>query len=329
MILEVEGLETHFIDRDRENRVRIARALNGVSFSVARGEVLGLVGETGAGKSLTAYSVLGLLRPPAVIVAGRVMFEGQDLSKASPDRMNAIRGRRIGLVVQSPRSSLDPLSRVGAQLVRVQRAHRDITAGAARQRALQILESVGIPDPARVAEALPHELSGGMAQRVLIALALVNEPDLLIADEPTTGLDVTVQAQVLELLRSLVITRGLATMLITHDLGVVAHYCDRVAVMYAGRIVELGPVAAVFGSPAHPYTRELVDSTPERLELGAQPPPSAPPPDLYDLPSGCHFQPRCPLRDVRCESLPPKRSAGIGHHVHCVRFGEPGSGIRR
>jgi oligopeptide/dipeptide ABC transporter ATP-binding protein len=317
-ILSVEGLETHFVSRDAENRVRTARALNGVSFSVDRGEILGLVGETGAGKSLTAYSILGLLNAPARIVGGRAMFEGRDILGLPAAEMNKLRGRRIALVVQSPRSSLDPVARIGHQIVRAYRDHQGGDAAEVRARAVAMLESVGIPDPKRVADAYPHELSGGMAQRALIALALINEPDLLIADEPTTGLDVTVQAQVLDLLKSLVASRGLATIVITHDLGVVANYCDRVAVMFAGRIVEQGPVRDVFGDPVHPYTRELVDSTPERLKIGAQPMVGAPPPDLFALPGGCHYRLRCAFAETRCESEPPEIARRGGGMVRCV-----------
>ena len=318
-ILSVEMLETHFVSRDADNRVRTARALNGVSFSVDRGEILGLVGETGAGKSLTAYSILGLLNAPARVVGGRAVFEGRDILGLSASEMNKLRGRRIALVVQSPRSSLDPVARIGDQIVRAYRDHQRGDAAEVRKRAVAMLESVGIPDPQRVADAYPHELSGGMAQRALIALALINEPDLLIADEPTTGLDVTVQAQVLDLLKSLVISRGLATIIITHDLGVVANYCDRVAVMFAGRIVEQGSVRSVFGGPVHPYTRELIESTPERLKIGTQPMVGAPPPDLFALPSGCHYRMRCTLAEPRCESEPPQVVLRGGGMARCER----------
>ena len=321
-LLDVRGLETHFISRDNRNRIRIARALNGVDFKVARGEILGLVGETGAGKSLTAYSVLGLLKEPARVVGGTAMFEGVDLLSLSPAELNRLRGRRLALVVQSPRSSLDPLSRVGDQILRVLRAHHNLPAAEARARVLKMLDAVGIPDPERRYRAWPHELSGGMAQRVLIAMALVSDPDLLIADEPTTGLDVTVQAQVLDLLRSIVLSRGLAAVIITHDFGVVANYCDRVAVMFAGRVVESGTVRAVFTAPTHPYTRALFEAMPERLQLGTQPRVGAPPPDLYDLPEGCHYRLRCPLAGPDCARDPPQRALGPEHVVACHRVAE-------
>ncbi|HEV7268976.1 MAG TPA: ABC transporter ATP-binding protein [Falsiroseomonas sp.] len=316
-LLDVRDLHTHFIARDLDNKVRTARALNGVSFSLAPGRILGLVGETGAGKSLTALSVLGLLKPPARIVGGQALFEGRDLLALPPDELNALRGSRIGLVVQSPKTSLDPLARIGAQLVRLQRAHRlTPSAEEAEARAVEILASVGIPDPQRRLRAWPHELSGGMAQRVLIAMALVNEPALLIADEPTTGLDVTVQAQILDLLRAMALARGIGAVIITHDLGVVAHYCDEAAVMFAGQVVEQGPVGPLFARPAHPYTRALIAATPERLTLRAQRPTGSPP-NLYALPKGCLYRDRCPIAEARCATAPPLVALPEGHVASC------------
>lgn len=313
-LLSVRDLHTHFVSRDLNNRVRTARALNGVSFDLAPGEILGLVGETGAGKSLTAMSVLGLLKPPARVVSGQAWFDGTDLLALPADAMNRLRGGRIALVVQSPKASLDPLARIGAQLVRLQQAHGGATGESARARGEAMLRAVGIPDPARRMQAWPHELSGGMAQRVLIAMALVNGPRLLIADEPTTGLDATVQAQILDLLRDLVRAENIGVLLITHDLGVVAHYCDRVAVMFAGQVMEDGSVATVFEAPAHPYTRALLDSTPERLRPGTARP-SAPPPDLTALPAGCLYADRCPDAAPVCATPPPVR--GQAHQARC------------
>jgi oligopeptide/dipeptide ABC transporter ATP-binding protein len=316
-LLEVRDLHTHFIARDLDNRIRTARALNGVSFTLPPGRILGLVGETGAGKSLTALSVLGLLKPPARVVGGQALFEGRDLLALPPQELNTLRGSRIGLVVQSPKTSLDPLARIGAQLVRLQRAHRpDLSAAAAERRAAEMLVAVGIPDPQRRLRAWPHELSGGMAQRVLIAMALVNEPTLLVADEPTTGLDVTVQAQILDLLRDLTRARGVGAVIITHDLGVVAHYCDEAAVMFAGQVVEQGPVGPLFAAPAHPYTRALIAATPERLQLRA-PRPSGSPPNLYALPEGCLYRDRCPVAEARCATSPPSIALGAGHAARC------------
>jgi oligopeptide/dipeptide ABC transporter ATP-binding protein len=314
-LLSVRDLHTHFVTRGLDNQVRTARALNGVSFDLAPGEILGLVGETGAGKSLTAMSVLGLLKPPARVVQGEARFQNEtDLLALPPERMNALRGGQIALVVQSPKASLDPLARIGAQLVRLQQAHGGPGGAAAMARAEAMLHAVGIPDPRRRLAAWPHELSGGMAQRVLIAMALVNEPKLLIADEPTTGLDVTVQAQILDLLRELAREKGIGVLLITHDLGVVAHYCDRVAVMFAGQVMEAGSVGAVFRTPAHPYTQALLAATPERLRRGVANLTYAPP-DLGALPSGCLYADRCPQAAPPCATPPPVR--GTAHTARC------------
>lgn len=316
-LLTVEDLHVHFAAHDLHDRLLVARALNGVSFAVSAGEIMGLVGESGAGKSLTALAALGLLRPPARIVAGSIRFEGTELVGMAERELNRIRGTRMAMVVQSPRAALDPLARIGAQLVRVQTEHRRIGKSDALSRAREILAEVGIPDPDRRLAAWPHELSGGMAQRVLIAMALVNEPRLLIADEPTTGLDVTVQAQVLDLLRGLVAKRGLGAIMITHDLGIIAHYCTRVAVMFAGTIVEEGPVRRIFAAPAHPYTRALLDSTPKRLAARGVRGGVGAPPDLYALPEGCVYADRCPKRAPACAVPPPRATLGPGHAAAC------------
>lgn len=316
-LLRVDGLHVHFVTRDLDNRLRVARALNGVGFEVDAGEILGLVGETGAGKSLTALSIMGLLRPPARVVAGAVGFDGLDLSALPPEALNRLRGDAMALVVQSPRTSLDPLARVGDQLVRVQREHRRVSRREALEHAVAMLEAVGIPDAERRMRAFAHELSGGMAQRVLIAMALINEPKLLIADEPTTGLDVTVQAQVLDLMRDLVRARRMAALIITHDLGIVAQYCDRVAVMFAGTIVESGPVGEVFRASGHPYTRALLASTPERLVLGSRVAFAGAPPDLHALPAGCAYSDRCPRAADRCAVAPEPVPLGPGHLTRC------------
>jgi len=319
-LLEVEDLHTHFVSRDIDDRVRVARALNGVSFSIAPGRTLGIVGETGAGKSLTAQSVVGLLRPPARIVKGSVRFEGRELTTMPARELNRIRGSEIAMVVQNPRTSLDPLTRVGDQLVRLHQIHDRGPKAASRRHALEMMDAVGIPDPASRARAWPHELSGGMAQRVLLAMALMNAPKLLIADEPTTGLDVTVQAQILDLLRDLVARFDMATMIITHDLGVVAHFCDDVAVMFAGSIVERGPVREVFAAPAHPYTQGLIGATPERFRPGGPRTVGAQPPDLYDLPEGCPLRPRCALARDICVASVPARELSPGHVALCHRI---------
>ena len=316
-LLDVDNLCTHFVSRDLGNRIRTAHALNGVSFHVDQGEILGLVGETGAGKSLTAQSICGLLRPPARVVGGNVSFNGQNLRALSESELNKLRGHEIALVVQNPRTSLDPLARIGDQLVRLHRAHNDVSTAVAHKHALDMLEAVGIPAPAQRAKAWPHELSGGMAQRVLIAMALINDPKLLIADEPTTGLDVTVQAQILDLLKDLVERLNMGAIIITHDLGVVAHYCQRIAVMFAGSIVETGSVEQVFGAPAHPYTRNLIAATPEKLAFGSNLILGGAPPDLYNLPSGCHHRDRCQYATELCETPPPAREMSTGHIAHC------------
>lgn len=317
-LLEVEDLHVHFVSRGLDNRVRVARALNGVDLSVAAGRIVGLVGETGAGKSLTAQAVLRLLRDSARIVRGAIRFAGIDLLGAGPTQLSALRGNRLSLVVQNPRTSLDPLARVGDQLLRVRAAHHPReAAAAARRRAVDMLAAVGIADPDARMRAWPHELSGGMAQRVAIAMALVNEPELLIADEPTTGLDTTVQAQILDLLRGLVEARGMAALIITHDLGVVAQHCGRVAVMYAGRVVEEGPCEAVLVAPAHPYAEALTRAVPERLRLGAGEIQAGPPPDLFRLPEGCAYRDRCPRADAGCAAPPPRILRPDGGGVVC------------
>jgi oligopeptide/dipeptide ABC transporter ATP-binding protein len=237
------------------------------------------------------------------------------LDNMPAEALNALRGRRLALIVQNPRASLDPLTRIGRQLMRIYRHHGGLRD--ARQRALEMLELVGIPDPSSRFDAYPHELSGGMAQRVVIAAALINKPDLLIADEPTTGLDVTVQAQILDLLAARVCEAQMGAILITHDLGVVAQYCNRVAVMYAGRIVEIGEVDEVFRNPAHPYTQTLLESTPERLRIGHARPRNPPPPDLYALPQGCAYRDRCCRVDEHCAAVPPKREIAVGHAAFC------------
>ena len=316
-LLGVDDLHVHFVARDGEDRERTARALNGINLSLAYRQVLGLVGETGAGKSLTALAIVGLLRKPARRIRGRIVLAGTELSALPESELSAIRGSRIGMVVQSPRTALDPVARIGAQLVRAQQAHRRLSRSEAWERAEAMLAAVEIPDPPRRMRSWPHELSGGMAQRVLIALSLINDPELLIADEPTTGLDVTVQAQILDLLRAKISERERGALIITHDLGVVAQYCDSVAVMFAGSIVESGPVAAVLVAPRHPYTQRLLASAPDRITIGQSVARSGAPPNLYDLPPGCSYRDRCPHAVAACAEPPPGTAVGDGHLVHC------------
>ncbi len=291
-LLEVKGLQTSFYTRDG-----VVRAVDGIDFHVDRGEVLGLVGESGCGKSVTSLSILRLVAKPGRIEAGEVLFDGQDLLRLDNDAMRRIRGEQIAMIFQQPTSSLNPVWDVGRQIAEVLEIHRNMKEKAARGRALELLRMVGIPDPERRLRAYPHELSGGMAQRVMIAMALACEPDLLIADEPTTALDVTIQAQILDLMRHLREETGTAIILITHDLGVVAEMCDRVAVMYAGEIVEQTDVVSLFRNPRHPYTRGLIGSVPVmgvvRDELEVIP---GNVPNLIDLPPACRFAPRCLAR---------------------------------
>jgi peptide/nickel transport system ATP-binding protein len=283
------------------------RALDGVSFDIAAGEILGIVGESGAGKSLTGAAIIGLLDPPGRVCGGQVLLEGQRIDDLPREAMRRLRGRRIGAIFQDPLTSLDPLYTVGRQLVETLRTHRPSSARAARERAIELLRQAGVPAPESRLAQYPHELSGGMRQRVVIALALAGEPQLIIADEPTTALDVATQAQVLRLLRGLTQAHGASVMLITHDMGVIAETCDRVAVMYAGRVVEIGPVAEVIRRPAHPYSAGLMASVPSLSDAGgrlAQIPGALP--RLDEIPAGCAFHPRCPKASPRCSAERPE-----------------------
>jgi oligopeptide/dipeptide ABC transporter ATP-binding protein len=321
-LLEVKNLQTHFF-----TRAGLVRAVDGVSFQLGRGELLGLVGESGCGKSVTALSLMRLVASPGKIVGGEVLFDGVDLLQLSEPKMRAIRGDDVAMIFQDPMTSLNPVYTVGEQIAEALRLHRKLSRRQAREAAVEAMREVSIPDPARRADDYPHQLSGGMRQRVMIAMALACDPKLLIADEPTTALDVTIQAQILELLDGLRKTRELAVLLITHDLGVVAEVADRVAVMYTGRIVEASPVAELFARPKHPYTEGLLRSVPkltaaevqkvERLQTieGTVP-------KLTDLPPGCHFAPRCPHRMPRCTvgaRIPLyELEGGVG--VRCVLY---------
>lgn len=298
-------------------------ALRGVSFDVARGEALGLVGESGCGKSVTWLAALGLL-PAKTQIAGSVRLAGEEMLGAPPATLDRVRGGRVAMIFQDPASSLNPVHRVGRQIAEALALHRGLSGAAARAEAKRLLDTVGIPDAARRLDAYPHEFSGGQNQRVMIAMALAGQPDLLVADEPTTALDVTIQAQILELLQGLRREMGMALVLISHDLGVVAETCDRVAVMYAGRIVEEAPVERLFDAPAHPYTRGLLGALPEidgprrRLSaiLGGVPEPWA-------MPPGCAFAPRCGWRIAPCDDgTPPDLALASGHRAACLRARE-------
>lgn len=310
--LEIEDLHAHVVRRNST-----AKLLNGVSLAIDRDEVVGLIGETGAGKSLTAWATVGLLEPPVQVVRGRIEFLGTDLLSLSEDKMRHIRGRKLGLIVQNPRGSLNPMRTVGKQLQTAYLTHNEVNSREATDHVVRELEAVGIPDPERRAKGYPHEMSGGMAQRVLIAMAMMGKPDLLIADEPTTGLDLTVQAQILDLIRARSRATQASALLITHDLGVVANYCDRVAVMFAGRIVEQATTREIFLNPQHPYTAALINSVPERLRIGQGAPVAGQPPDLENLPDGCHYAPRCEFAETKCSSTVPLVQISSGHSALC------------
>jgi peptide/nickel transport system ATP-binding protein len=302
-LLEVRELCVDFPQR----RGGSLRALDGVSFDIAPGEILGVVGESGAGKSLTGAAIIGLLDAPGRVSGGEIRLEGQRIDDLPPERMRRLRGRQIGAIFQDPLTSLNPLYTVGRQLVETLRAHLPLTRAQARERAIELLRQTGIPAPETRIDQYPHEFSGGMRQRVVIALALAGEPRLIIADEPTTALDVAVQAQIMALLRKVSQAHGAAVMLITHDMGVIAGTCDRVAVMYAGRVVEIGPVQEVMHRPAHPYTAGLMASVP-RLdgEPGRLAQIEGALPRLGAIPPGCAFHPRCPKASARCEIERPE-----------------------
>ncbi|MER3410381.1 MAG: dipeptide ABC transporter ATP-binding protein DppD [Thermoleophilia bacterium] len=313
-LLEVRGLKTTF-----ETPRGSVRVLDGLDLSVGRSRILGLVGESGSGKSVTAYSILRIVRPPGRVVGGHVIFEGRDLLSLSERAMRRVRGKEISMIFQDPRGFLDPVARVGDVLCEVIRTHEGASRREARERAGELFRSVGLPAPERVMRAYPHELSGGMAQRAMIALALACSPQLLIADEPTTALDVTIQIQIVRLLAELRAQLGLTIMLITHNLSLVAEICDEVAVMYAGEIVERGPALELFERPLHPYTIGLLKARPTILP--AQGPLADIPgrvPDLLQPAPGCRFAPRCFLaQDVCFESAPELRVLGPGRLSRC------------
>jgi oligopeptide/dipeptide ABC transporter ATP-binding protein len=320
-LLEVQNLKTYFYTEDG-----VVKAVDGVDFVVYPGEVLGLVGESGCGKSVTSFSIMRLISQPGKIVEGEITFDGQNLLNLTETEMTRVRGNRISMIFQQPQTALNPVFKVGDQIAEVLTIHQDFGKENGRNRAIELLSMVGIPDPEKRADAFPHELSGGMAQRVMIAMALACVPELLIADEPTTALDVTIQAQILDLIRDLRNKVGASVILITHDLGVIAEMAERVAVMYAGRIVEQADVRDLFANPLHPYTRGLMGSIPilgktkERLEVipGTVP-------NLVNLPPGCRFAPRCEARiehqlQICTETEPDLIPASSEHLVRCWLF---------
>jgi peptide/nickel transport system ATP-binding protein len=312
-LLQVKNLVVEF-----PSRHGTLRALDSISFDIAPGEILGVVGESGAGKSLTGASIIGLLEPPGRIASGSITLQGERIDQLNSDQMRHIRGRKIGAIFQDPLTSLNPLYTVGRQLMETIQAHLPVSHEEARQRAIRLLQDTGIPAAAERIEHYPHQFSGGMRQRVVIALALAAEPQLIVADEPTTALDVSIQAQIIGLLKSICKERGAAVMLITHDMGVIAETCDRVAVMYAGRIAEIGPVHQVINQPSHPYTSGLMAAIPdmssdrERLNQidGAMP-------RLNAIPTGCAFNPRCPQVVDRCRQERPELMQATATQAAC------------
>jgi oligopeptide/dipeptide ABC transporter ATP-binding protein len=317
-LLEVKNLKTYFYTEDG-----VVRAVDGVDFEIYPGEVLGIVGESGCGKSVTSLSIMRLISIPGKIVEGEINFDGKNLVKATEEEMMQVRGNRISMIFQQPQSALNPVFRAGDQISEVLNIHQDFGKEKGRERAVELLKLVGIPEPERRADSFPHELSGGMSQRVMIAMALACVPDLLIADEPTTALDVTIQAQILDLMRDMKQQLGSAMMLITHDLGVIAEMANRVVVMYAGEIVEQSPVTSLFDKPHHPYTQGLIGSIPvlgeirERLDVI---PGSVP--NLINLPQGCRFAPRCRARvennlAICTDKHPSLIEVSEGHKVRC------------
>ena len=322
-LLQVKNLVVEF-----PGRRGTLRALDDISFDIAPGEILGVVGESGAGKSLTGAAIIGLLEPPGRVASGQIFLEGQRIDNLGYEQMRPIRGRKIGAIFQDPLTSLNPLYTIGRQLVETIQAHLPMTASQARTRAITLLEDTGIPAAAQRIDHYPHQFSGGMRQRVVIALALAAEPKLIVADEPTTALDVSIQAQIIMLLKDICAKRGAAVMLITHDMGVIAETCDRVAVMYAGRIAEIGPVHEVINHPAHPYTSGLMaaipDITADREHLhqidGAMP-------RLNAIPQGCAFNPRCPQRFDRCTQDRPGLLPAGATRAACWLHAQTGAAV--
>ncbi|WP_424814200.1 ABC transporter ATP-binding protein [Roseococcus sp. YIM B11640] len=319
--LEVRNLHTHFF-----TRAGVVKAVDGVSFSVGRGKIMGLVGESGSGKTVTGFSIIGLVDPPGRITEGQILFHGQDLAKISEEEMRQLRGNRIAMIFQDPMMTLNPVLRVDTQMIETVLAHTKVSKEEARQRCRDALGMVGIPSPEERLKSYPHQFSGGMRQRVAIAIALLHRPELIIADEPTTALDVTIQGQILAEVQKLCAETGTAMIWVTHDLSVVAGLADDIAVMYAGRVVEDGPVSAVLDKPLHPYTHGLIGSVPSRNKRG-EPLRQIPgmTPSLLKLPAGCAFRTRCPRADAACEApvelrelLPDRRARCVHPHLEAV-----------
>jgi oligopeptide transport system ATP-binding protein len=315
-LLKVRGLKTYLT-----TSLGVIKAVDGVSFDVKEGETVAIVGESGCGKSMTALSIMRLIpRPQAAIVGGEIRFQGKDLLKLDDEEMRRTRGAEIAMIFQEPMTSLNPVLTIERQITETLEAHRPISQQEAKGRALELLRLVGIPDPAERLAGFPHQFSGGMRQRVMMAIALACKPKLILADEPTTALDVTIQAQLLELMRGLSQQFGVALVIITHNLGVVARYADRVNVMYAGKIIESGSAAEIYRDPRHPYTIGLLHSVPrlDQPRKSKLEPIEGQPPDLWNLPPGCSFAPRCRFVVERCaDDAPPLRQVQDGHHAAC------------
>ena len=319
VILELDNLQTHFF-----TDMGVARSVDGVSYKVRAGQTLGVVGESGCGKSVTALSIMGLIpQPPGKIVGGKILFQGKDLTKFSAEELRSIRGKEIAMIFQEPMTSLNPVYTVGDQIMEMILNHEDVTEQEARERAIKLLEEVGIPSPEKRVDDYPHNMSGGMRQRVMIAMSLACSPQLLLADEPTTALDVTIQAQILDLLNKLQKERGTAIVMITHDLGVVAETCDQVVVMYAGHVAENADVYSLFEDPHHPYTISLFKSIPDLVGSGNRlftirgMVPSA-----YNFPQGCRFRDRCDFASEKCLTKPPVEEVKPEHFVACHHWRE-------
>jgi oligopeptide/dipeptide ABC transporter ATP-binding protein len=321
MILEVQDLKTHFFTPEG-----VVKAVDGVYYDVAEGETVALVGESGCGKSVSALSIMGLIpNPPGRIVNGEIRFKGRDLRQLDAEGMRRVRGKEIAMVFQEPMTSLNPVLTIGRQMTETVEAHLNMGKEEANRRAMEMLKWVGIPDVQRRLAQYPHQFSGGMRQRVMIAMALSCDPGLILADEPTTALDVTIQAQILELLKELTRQKGVSLIVITHNLGVVARYADRVNVMYAGKIIECGLAREIYHHPRHPYTLGLLHSVPrlDQPKKSKLEPIEGQPPDLAHLPAGCSFRPRCKFGEERCDhEVPALREVGERHFCACPRAGE-------
>lgn len=318
VLLEIRDLETHFFTRKG-----VARVLDRLSFVIDKGEIVGLVGESGSGKSVTGFSIVDLIKAPGKIVGGQILFNGRDLTQMSEDQMREIRGKDIAMIFQNPRGALNPVLTIGEQIGQVLKYRQGLTKAQAKERAIELLRLVHIPEPERRLKAYPHQLSGGMAQRVMIAMAISCGPRLLIADEPTTGLDVTIEYQIIQLLKEMRDLTGTSVIVITHDLNMAAEVCDRIMVMYAGKIVERAPVQDFFTRPSHPYTLGLLASRP-RLSGGDEIP-TIPGnvPDLINRPTGCPFHPRCRWATQECKTVePPPQAIGPQHFAACHHLEE-------